>query len=182
MQATHIFDGLESWPTHIMYLSGGRLQLFAPTAELPEMHDSGLLTLVERCATKNCRRSQGLQYAPSQYWDWTAEAAQLPSLHRHRSMHASKVLTFMHAACQLPVVNKLRKHFAHGSPMETPGFAPLDRQIFLFVMCCVTFGADGYGRRSSSASRSSSTQESSIRRPCLPAVCPSGAMAMHLGA
>lgn len=27
LQATHIFDGLESWPSHLMYLAGGRLQV-----------------------------------------------------------------------------------------------------------------------------------------------------------
>lgn len=27
LQATHIFDGLESWPSHVMYVAGGRLQV-----------------------------------------------------------------------------------------------------------------------------------------------------------
>lgn len=48
LQATHIFDGLESWPTHLMYLASGHLQLFAPTTQLPEVHESGLLALVEK--------------------------------------------------------------------------------------------------------------------------------------
>ncbi|KAK9802674.1 hypothetical protein WJX73_004373 [Symbiochloris irregularis] len=62
--ATHIFDGLESWPTHLIYLSGGRLQLFAPTAELPEMHDLGLLKLVERWLRKGKQqRKQAEQQA-----------------------------------------------------------------------------------------------------------------------
>lgn len=28
--ATHIFDGLESWPTHLMYLADGKLQVIGP--------------------------------------------------------------------------------------------------------------------------------------------------------
>lgn len=27
LQATHIFDGLESWPSHVMYVAGGCLQV-----------------------------------------------------------------------------------------------------------------------------------------------------------
>ena len=34
--ATHIFDGLERWATHLALLAGGRLQL-SPTAELPQL-------------------------------------------------------------------------------------------------------------------------------------------------
>ena len=47
LQATHIFDGLESWPTHLMYLAAGRLQLFSPTSHMPQLHEVGLLRLVE---------------------------------------------------------------------------------------------------------------------------------------
>ncbi|GAB4824174.1 hypothetical protein N2152v2_011220 [Parachlorella kessleri] len=46
--ATHIFDGLESWPSHVMYLARGRLQLFQPAAALPELKEGRLLELVER--------------------------------------------------------------------------------------------------------------------------------------
>jgi hypothetical protein len=48
LQATHIFDGLESWPSHVMYLARGRLQIFEPAARLPELRDGRLLELVER--------------------------------------------------------------------------------------------------------------------------------------
>ena len=34
--ATHIFDGLERWATHVALLAGGRLQL-APTHEMPQL-------------------------------------------------------------------------------------------------------------------------------------------------
>lgn len=46
--ATHIFDGLESWPTHLMYLAGGKMQLFKPANEIPELQEGKLLQLVER--------------------------------------------------------------------------------------------------------------------------------------
>ncbi len=47
LQATHIFDGLEQWPTHLMYLSKGRLQVAKEAHEIPELADDRLLELVE---------------------------------------------------------------------------------------------------------------------------------------
>ncbi len=47
LQATHIFDGLEEWPTHIMFLSGGKLKLFKKAEDIPELAGKGLLHLVE---------------------------------------------------------------------------------------------------------------------------------------
>lgn len=49
LQATHIFDGLEEWPTHIMYLAGGELKVFEPASAFPELREGQLLELVERC-------------------------------------------------------------------------------------------------------------------------------------
>lgn len=49
LQATHIFDGLESWPSHLMYLAGGTMHLFKPASEIPELQEGRLLQLVERC-------------------------------------------------------------------------------------------------------------------------------------
>lgn len=46
--ATHIFDGLESWPTHLMYVARGRLQVFEPAENLPELKEGKLLELVEK--------------------------------------------------------------------------------------------------------------------------------------
>lgn len=46
--ATHIFDGLEFWPSHVMYLAGGKMQLFKPASEIPELQNGQLLQLVER--------------------------------------------------------------------------------------------------------------------------------------
>jgi CCR4-NOT complex subunit CAF16 len=48
MQATHIFDGLESWPSHVMYVSSGELQTFERAENLPELQQGKLLELVER--------------------------------------------------------------------------------------------------------------------------------------
>ena len=48
LQATHIFDGLESWPTHIMYLAGGRLKVFEPASAFPELKAGRLLELIEK--------------------------------------------------------------------------------------------------------------------------------------
>lgn len=44
---THIFDGLESWPTHIAYISHGRLQTFRKAEDIPELKQGCLLELVE---------------------------------------------------------------------------------------------------------------------------------------
>ncbi|EFN51694.1 hypothetical protein CHLNCDRAFT_139944 [Chlorella variabilis] len=46
--ATHIFDGLESWPTHFAYLEGGRAVRGGPVSGIPELHTgSKLLHVVE---------------------------------------------------------------------------------------------------------------------------------------
>lgn len=59
MQATHIFDGLEDWPSHIMYLAGGRLKVFEPASSFPMLKEGRLLELVEGYAI--------LGYKPPQY-------------------------------------------------------------------------------------------------------------------
>lgn len=50
--ATHIFDGLESWPSHMMYVAGGQLQEFKKAEEVPELQQGLLLELVERWLRK----------------------------------------------------------------------------------------------------------------------------------
>lgn len=35
--ATHIFDGLEAWATHIAYVEDGKLNRAQPVKELPEL-------------------------------------------------------------------------------------------------------------------------------------------------
>lgn len=45
--ATHIFDGLEAWPTHLMYLADGQLKEFGPASQFPELQKGRLMNLVE---------------------------------------------------------------------------------------------------------------------------------------
>lgn len=47
-QATHIFDGLEAWPSHLMYVAGGELRVFEQADNVPELQQGELLRLVER--------------------------------------------------------------------------------------------------------------------------------------
>ncbi|BDA42554.1 ABC transporter I family member 20 [Coccomyxa sp. Obi] len=46
--ATHIFDGLERWPTHIMFLSGGSLKVWKKAEDIPELANDQLLQLAEK--------------------------------------------------------------------------------------------------------------------------------------
>ncbi|PKA65700.1 ABC transporter I family member 20 [Apostasia shenzhenica] len=45
--ATHIFDGLEDWPSHIVYVAHGKLQLFLPLPKVKEMSNLSLMRTVE---------------------------------------------------------------------------------------------------------------------------------------
>jgi len=46
--ATHIFDGLESWATHVVYIEDGKLKRFEKLSELNEMRNAvNLLQVVE---------------------------------------------------------------------------------------------------------------------------------------
>ncbi|XP_065853245.1 ABC transporter I family member 20 [Euphorbia lathyris] len=45
--ATHIFDGLEDWPTHIVYVAHGKLQLALPMAKVKETSNLSLMRTVE---------------------------------------------------------------------------------------------------------------------------------------
>lgn len=46
--ATHIFDGMEKWATHIAYLENGKMIRGGPANEMRELHDgTKLLTIVE---------------------------------------------------------------------------------------------------------------------------------------
>ncbi|XP_010270871.1 PREDICTED: ABC transporter I family member 20 [Nelumbo nucifera] len=45
--ATHIFDGLEDWPSHIVYIAHGRLQLAMPIQKVKEMSNLSLMRTVE---------------------------------------------------------------------------------------------------------------------------------------
>jgi CCR4-NOT complex subunit CAF16 len=56
LYATHIFDGLESWATHIAHLDGGRVRLMAPLSQVPELTGATLLRVVEGWLRGNKRR------------------------------------------------------------------------------------------------------------------------------
>ncbi|KAJ1383519.1 P-loop containing nucleoside triphosphate hydrolase [Sesbania bispinosa] len=45
--ATHIFDGLEDWPSHIVYVAHGKLQLAMPMDEVKEISKLSLMRTVE---------------------------------------------------------------------------------------------------------------------------------------
>ncbi|KAK9803153.1 hypothetical protein WJX72_004123 [[Myrmecia] bisecta] len=46
--ATHIFDGLEKWISHLAYVSQGKLAKGGPVQSYPELHQGKLLHVVER--------------------------------------------------------------------------------------------------------------------------------------
>jgi CCR4-NOT complex subunit CAF16 len=48
LYATHIFDGLADWATHLVHLSRGRVRLVAPIADIEELRTASLLRTVER--------------------------------------------------------------------------------------------------------------------------------------
>ena len=50
--ATHIFDGLEFWPSHVAYLAGGGMKMFCTAAQVPELQQGRLLELVNRLLTE----------------------------------------------------------------------------------------------------------------------------------
>lgn len=45
--ATHIFDGLENWPSHIIYVAQGKLQLAMPMSKVKEISNMSLMRTVE---------------------------------------------------------------------------------------------------------------------------------------
>ncbi|KAK4406780.1 ABC transporter I family member 20 [Sesamum angolense] len=45
--ATHIFDGLEDWPSHIVYVANGKLQLAMPMTKIKEISNLSLMRTVE---------------------------------------------------------------------------------------------------------------------------------------
>jgi CCR4-NOT complex subunit CAF16 len=44
---THIFDGMEDWPTHLGFLSNGGFESVLPAEDVPELKCGGLMELVE---------------------------------------------------------------------------------------------------------------------------------------
>ncbi|KAF5787189.1 putative iron-chelate-transporting ATPase [Helianthus annuus] len=50
--ATHIFDGLENWPSHIVYVAHGKLQLASTMEEVKKNSNLSLLRTVEQWLRK----------------------------------------------------------------------------------------------------------------------------------
>lgn len=48
VQATHIFDGLDNWPTHILFLSQGQAKVFEQVENIAELKSLRLMTWVVR--------------------------------------------------------------------------------------------------------------------------------------
>jgi CCR4-NOT complex subunit CAF16 len=56
LYATHIFDSLDEWATHVCYLVGGKVRAFAPLGEVPELAGSSLLRVVESWLRRDLAR------------------------------------------------------------------------------------------------------------------------------
>eukprot|EP00775_Hariotina_reticulata_P003633 gene3633-3894_t len=69
--ATHIFDGLEFWPTHMAYVARGKLQFCRPASSIPQLAQGQLLELVtsllrqEREAVEAAGIKKPLEYDPA---------------------------------------------------------------------------------------------------------------------
>ncbi|KAH0783120.1 hypothetical protein AABB24_001926 [Solanum stoloniferum] len=50
--ATHIFDGLENWPSHLIYVAHGKLQLAMPMDKVKQISNLSLMRTVERWLRK----------------------------------------------------------------------------------------------------------------------------------
>lgn len=46
--ATHIFDGLENWPSHIVYVANGKLQLSMPMDKVRETYKLSLMVSLQK--------------------------------------------------------------------------------------------------------------------------------------
>ncbi|XP_047254905.1 ABC transporter I family member 20 isoform X2 [Capsicum annuum] len=50
--ATHIFSGLENWPSHIIYMARGKLQLTMPMDKVNEINNLSLMRTAESWLSK----------------------------------------------------------------------------------------------------------------------------------
>eukprot|EP00199_Chlamydomonas_sp_CCMP681_P006759 CAMPEP_0119114310 /NCGR_PEP_ID=MMETSP1180-20130426/47067_1 /TAXON_ID=3052 ORGANISM="Chlamydomonas cf sp, Strain CCMP681" /NCGR_SAMPLE_ID=MMETSP1180 /ASSEMBLY_ACC=CAM_ASM_000741 /LENGTH=279 /DNA_ID=CAMNT_0007102785 /DNA_START=93 /DNA_END=932 /DNA_ORIENTATION=+ len=73
--ATHIFDGLEFWPTHMAYVARGRLQMLKEAHEVPELQQGQLLGLVYRLLNEERLHTLKIQGPRSTEWDPSREGA-----------------------------------------------------------------------------------------------------------
>uniref|UniRef100_A0A0D6QXG9 ABC transporter domain-containing protein n=1 Tax=Araucaria cunninghamii TaxID=56994 RepID=A0A0D6QXG9_ARACU len=59
--ATHIFDGLEEWPSHIAYVAHGKLQLALPLEKVNKMKELSLMRTVEKWLRKEKEEEKKLR-------------------------------------------------------------------------------------------------------------------------
>lgn len=65
---THIFDGMEAWPTHIGFLANGEFEKVERSENIPELVSGHLMELVEDWLLKHsvARRESGIQHPETQ--------------------------------------------------------------------------------------------------------------------
>ncbi|KAH7553700.1 hypothetical protein ACOSP7_029480 [Xanthoceras sorbifolium] len=61
--ATHIFDGLEDWPSHIVYVAHGNLQLAMPMDEVKKISKLSLMRTVESWLRKEINEERKIRKA-----------------------------------------------------------------------------------------------------------------------
>lgn len=83
--ATHIFDGLEHWPTHVAYMEGGSMVRFGAWSSFPELAAGGRLLhviqawlLEEKKRRRAAKKQQPQKAAPQAS---ASPFANLPSRH-----------------------------------------------------------------------------------------------------
>ncbi|GJZ93885.1 DNA-directed RNA polymerase II subunit 1 [Tanacetum coccineum] len=64
MYATHIFDGLKNWPSHIVYVAQGKLQLASTMDDVKKMSNLSLMALV--------RQLKGLSWLSGKVASWSS--------------------------------------------------------------------------------------------------------------
>ena len=65
LYATHIFDGLESWATHLAFLDGGRIARHDPLGAFGELRAAGVTSPLLRLVETWLRRAGGATARPS---------------------------------------------------------------------------------------------------------------------
>ncbi|KAL6764419.1 P-loop containing nucleoside triphosphate hydrolase protein [Haematococcus lacustris] len=73
--ATHIFDGLEFWPTHLAYVAHGRLQMLKDAKEVPELQQGKLLHLVHTLLSEAANKQLEERGPRAVEWDPSREGA-----------------------------------------------------------------------------------------------------------
>ena len=55
---THIFDGIEDWPTHVGFLADGAFEDVRKASEIPELQQGRLMELVEAFLLRHKRKRE----------------------------------------------------------------------------------------------------------------------------